>query len=58
MIYHISTFTSEVEQGFLSIPDNGDHFMYLKLAMCLKPKGTWTMKVCLDSMFANFQTCI
>lgn len=36
MIFYVSTFTFEVEQGFLSIHDNGDLVLYLKLALCIK----------------------
>lgn len=36
MIFYVSTVTFEVEQGFLSIPDNGDLVLYMKLALCIK----------------------
>lgn len=48
MIYHISTIyqasQSKVGQGVLSIFDNGDQALYVKLALGFRSKVTLTMK--------------
>lgn len=55
MIYHISTIyqasQSKVGQGVLSIFDNGDQALYVKLALGFRSKVTLTMKDIVKTAF-------
>lgn len=56
MIYHISTIyqasQSKVRQGVLSIFDNGDQALYVKLALGFR---SITMKDSQNSIFSTFK---
>lgn len=59
MIYHISTIyqasQSKVGQGVLSIFDNGDQALYVKLALGFRSKVTLTVKDSQNSIFSTFK---
>lgn len=48
----------EVREVYLSIVDNGDQPLYLKLSLCFKSIVTWTKKVGQSSNISNSPTCI